>query len=100
MGLSTISGLAVTIKFLAEIFQKSATFKIVFSMNMLVGRTQTILQWHFSSNFIKNCDVLFSFPNCQKNLLSAGINVFVLLHLSAEIIHFKVDDSILLADSV
>ncbi len=42
----------------------------------------------------------FSFPISQKSLLSGGINVFVLLHLSAVIIHFKVDVSILLAGSV
>ena len=42
----------------------------------------------------------FSFPMWQKSLLSGDINVIMLLHMSAKIIHFKVDVAIILAVSV
>ncbi len=53
-----------------------------------MGRT-FLVEWTF-----------FSFPICQKSPLSGDINGFMLLHISAEIIHFKVDVAIFLAVSV
>ena len=44
----------MTIKFVDENVKKSATFKIAFLMNMLVGCTQTFFQSYLPSNYIKD----------------------------------------------